>query len=180
MGAWRLVAGALVGWAVLAGVGAAMAQQKTLGSFESWRVTVVSVGESKRCTAASWARREGWLFGLFGRSRAVLTVNVAAAAGAWRYSLGVVNERPYRAGTVPELRIENRVFRMAAGGNMALATPGHLEATLLKAMREGSAATFVAASARGERIAATFPLAGFAAALAALDKACAVRVRRAL
>ena len=146
--------------------GPAWAAARSLGVFFGWGAFV----DGPRCFAIAEPERSpaprGW--------------KPFASVGSWpdrgvRGQLHIRLSRQKREGSAALLRIDDRTWQLAAGGNTAWAADRRADAEIVAAMRRGVAMTVETRSDRGALVRDYYRLRGAATAIDAAAIACARR-----
>ena len=161
-----MVLACLVGAAWAAPAGAA---DKFLGRFEKWEAHKGGDGNDAYCfIAALPAKSDGKV-----AKRGEATLMIAhfpkrKAFGQVQVKLGFALKK----GAKLELAIGAKTFKLAGDGDAAYGENAKENAEILAALKAGKTAAATGLPATGPKIVDTYPLDGFAKALAAIDKEC--------
>lgn len=159
----------LAGTAALALSAPADAADKFLGRFEKWEAHKGGDGNDAYCfIAALPAKSEGKV-----AKRGEATLMIAHFPK--RRSFGQVSVKAgfaLKKGAALELAVGAKTFKLGAEGEAAYGANAKENADILAALKAGKTASATALPAAGAKIVDTYPLDGFAKALAAIDKEC--------
>ena len=147
----------------------AAAADKFLGRFDKWEAHSGGEGNDTYCfIAALPAKSEGKL-----AKRGEATLMIAHFPK--RKAFGQVQVKagfPIKKGAKLELAIGAKTFKLAADGDAAYGEGAKENGEILAALKGGKTAAATGLPATGPKIVDTYPLDGFAKALAAIDKEC--------
>jgi invasion associated locus B (IalB) protein len=142
---------------------------KFLGRFEKWEAHRGGDGNDAYCfIAALPAKSEGKI-----AKRGEATLMIAHFPK--RKSFGQVQVKAgfaLKKGAKLELAVGTKVFKLAADGDAAYGENSKENGEILAALKAGKTAAATGLPGTGAKIVDTYPLDGFAKALAAIDKEC--------
>jgi len=163
----RAIILASVACAVLAA--SAAGADKFLGRFEKWEAHKGGDGNDAYCfIAALPAKSEGKI-----AKRGEATLMIAHFPK--RKSFGQVQVKAgfaLKKGAKVELAVGTKTFKLAADGDAAYGENAKENGEILAALKAGKTAAATGLPGTGPKIVDTYPLDGFAKALAAIDKEC--------
>ena len=159
--------------AAMLAAGAACAQQpKAIGTFEQWGSYVAGAkgslvcyvyGEPQKATG-EYAKRGPVYVQVANRQKDKVVGELSVTAGY-----------PYKPDSDVDLEIEANKFSLFTKDETAWARDAKTEAEAIKAMRAGKQMIVRGVSARGTKTVDTYSLAGFTAAINAINQACGVK-----
>ena len=149
---------------------AAHAQQRTLGTFGSWTAVVDGSGAKKQCYIGSAPKSSE---GKYTKRDPVHVLVTHRPADKVRGEFSVTAGYTYKAGKEVEARIDGRTFKLFSRADNAWAQDSRGDRALVAAMKAGSELIIRGTSSRGTLTTDAYSLAGFTAAMQAIDKACA-------
>jgi hypothetical protein len=159
----------LAGLAGLALTAPAQGAGKFLGKFEKWEAHRGGDGNDAFCfIAALPAKSDGKV-----AKRGEATLMIAHFPK--RKSFGQVQVKAgfaLKKGAKLELAVGAKTFKLGADGEAAYGESAKENGEILAALKAGKSASATALPAAGAKIVDTYPLDGFAKALAAIDKEC--------
>lgn len=151
---------------------AAQAQQKTLGSFGDWTAVVDGSGLKKMCYAGSKPKKSA---GDYAKRDAIHFLVTHRPADKVKAEVSVTAGYTYKAGKDAQAEIGGKTFKLFTRGGNAWAYDAKGDKALVAAMTGGKEMVVRGTSSKGTQTTDTYSLAGFAAALEAIDKACAAK-----
>lgn len=157
---------------VLAQQQPAQPQTKVLGAFQAWGAYEATVGRGKTCYIhAAPAKSEGKY-----TSRDPTYIQVShRPADKVTNEVSVTAGYTYKEGSTVEFDTGKQKFELFTKGDGAWAPKPEIDVAIVKAMAAGATLTVKGTSSRGTLTIDTYPLAGFSAALAEINKACGVK-----
>jgi invasion protein IalB len=166
---------ALFGSVVVLAVGVgvappAAAQQRTLGTFGDWTAVVDGAGLKKICYIGSAPKKSEGNYNKRDDTHVMVTHRPADKV---KGELSVTAGYAYRNGKDAEAQIDGKTFKLFTREGNAWAYDPASDRSLVGAMKAGRQMVVRGTSTRGTLTTDTYSLAGFSAALAAIDKACA-------
>jgi invasion protein IalB len=146
---------------------------KRLGTFGNWDVLTFSDGPAKTCyLAAAASKVQG------GEKGAKTTTHLTVTHRSGGKSLDEVSISGvygFKKDSKVELRVGAKPHGLFTKGDRAWGEDAKADKAIVESLRKGKEALMLATPAKGADITATFSLSGFSDALAAADKACAVK-----
>ncbi|MBF0093514.1 MAG: hypothetical protein HQL33_06425 [Alphaproteobacteria bacterium] len=159
------VAAPLVAFPVFAG------DSTTLGTHGSWTSYVYKEGANKVCYMTSSPTRSEGKYA----KRDPVFINVTHRPASKSFGVvSVIAGYVYKDGDAATLEVGDKAFSLNARGELAWAK-GEDDKAIVAAMKAGSDVAVKGQSERGTKTVDHFSLAGFAAALSAIGKACGAR-----
>jgi hypothetical protein len=160
----------LLAWAAGVALAApAAAADKFLGRFEKWEAHKGGDGNDAYCfIAALPAKSEGKI-----AKRGEATLMIAHFPK--RKSFGQVQVKAgfaLKKGAKMELAVGPKTFKLSADGDAAYGESAKENGEIVAALKAGKTASATGLTGAGAKIVDTYPLDGFAKALAAIDKEC--------
>jgi len=153
----------------------ALAQQpqtKVLGAFQSWTAYETAAGNKKTC----------YLYAVPAKSQGKYAIRGATYIQvSHRPTDKVVNEvsltagYTFKDGAKVEVEVGKQKFELFTKDDGAWAPDSKADAAIVKAMAGAGTLVVKGTSSRGTATVDTYPLAGFSAAHAEIDKACGVK-----
>ena len=142
---------------------------KFLGRFAKWEAHQSGTGSDAVCfIAALPAKTDGKVTK---RAEAALMVAHFAKRKSWG-QVQVKAGFALKKGSNVELAVGDKRFNLPADGSTGFGEGDKENASIVAALKSGSAAVVTELTAAGAKIVDTFPLEGFSKALSAIDKAC--------
>jgi hypothetical protein len=153
---------------VVAAVPAAQAQE-VLGTFDGWSAFRDRSSGKLVCYVGAKPQKAEGKYTQRGDIYALVTYRPAEkVVGELSLEAGYT----YKPGSEPTVSIGGRKFKLFTKGSNAWTTDARIDRQLVAAMKTGKDMVVSGVSARGTLTTDTYSLAGFSAALAAIDKAC--------
>ncbi len=147
-------------------------QTKTLGTFQSWTAYETTAGKAKTCYVhAVPAKSEGKY-----TARGPTYIQVSHRPGdKVSNEVSITAGYAYKDASKVELDTGKQKFELFTKDDGAWAPDAKIDTALVKAMATGATLVVKGASSRGTATTDTYPLAGFSAAHAEINKACGVK-----
>jgi invasion protein IalB len=143
-------------------------QQKPLGTFGDW-TAVTDGGDKRLCYIGSAPKKAEGKYTTRGDAHVLVTHRPTdKVKGEVSVSAGY----PYKEDKVAEVEIDGKKFKLFTRGENAWAYDAAADRAMVAAMKAGKQLIVRGTSSRGTATTDTYSLAGFTAALAAIDKAC--------
>lgn len=147
-------------------------QTKALGTFQSWTAYEATVGNKKTCyvyavpakSVGKYATRGATYIQVSHRPAEKVANEVSITAG---YT--------FKDASKVEFAIGKQKFELFTKDDGGWAPDAKTDAAIVKALSSGGSLTVKGTSSRGTATTDTYPLAGFAAAHAEINKACGVK-----
>lgn len=155
------------------GVGLALpahAEQRTLGTFGTWTAVVDGSGLRKQCYVGSAPKTSE---GKYTKRDPVHVLVTHRPADKVRGELSVTAGYTYKPGKEVEAKVDGKTFKLFSRDDNAWAQDANADKAIVAAMKAGRELVIRGTSSRGTLTTDTYPLAGFTAAMNAIDKACA-------
>lgn len=157
----------LAGW--LACPVAPARAQDVLGTFDGWTAFSDKTGKKQICYVGAKPRKSEGKY----TSRGDIYVLVShRPAEKVRGEFSLEAGYAFKTGSEPVVTIGTRTFKLFAKGSNAWAANATADKSLVEAMKAGKDMVVKGVSGRGTATTDTYSLSGFAAALAAIGKAC--------
>jgi invasion protein IalB len=153
----------------LATVTCAAAQQRSLGSFGTWSAMVDGSGGKKLCYVGSAPKKSE---GNYTSRDDVHLLVTHRPAEKVRGEISITAGYTFREGKDAEAQIDGKTFKLFTRGDNAWAYDAAADRAIVAAMKAGKTLIVRGTSSRGTATTDTYTLAGFSAAMAAIDKAC--------
>ncbi|WP_026168176.1 invasion associated locus B family protein [Kordiimonas gwangyangensis] len=168
-----LLAGLMVGSAVLSAGAEAQGKPKLLGSYRDWDAMVGTMPDgSKTCYMISTPKRSTANKKNVNRGQIYMTVTHRPKFGV-KGEVNAVVGYPIRSGSEAKISVDGRHnFSFFTEGSGAWAYDPKDDAAAVSAMKAGSNLVVKASSSRGTDTTDTYSLSGFTAAYNAISKAC--------
>lgn len=151
-------------------VNCAAAQQRSLGTFGDWAAMADGSNAKKLCYVGATPRKSEGKYASRGDVHMLVTHRPADKV---RGEISLTNGYTFREGKDVEVTIDSKTFKLFTRGENAWAYDSTVDRAVVAAMKAGQKMTVRGTSSRGTLTTDTYSLSGFAAALAAIDKACA-------
>jgi invasion protein IalB len=149
---------------------ASAADSHSLGDFGAWQAYSYAEADGKVCYASAAAdRTEG---GAPGRKPTYLAVTHRAKS---HDEVSVTGTYGFKADADAELQIGGMKYAFFTRGDSAWSKQAGADKSIVAALEKGREVVVRATPAKGRPVIDIIPLAGFAKALAAIDKACGVK-----
>lgn len=145
------------------------AQQRSLGSFNDWTAVVDGRAGKKLCYAGSTPKKSQGKYVSRGDVHLLVTHRPAEKVNG---EISVTAGYTFREGKDVEAVIDGKTFKLFTRGENAWAYDANADRSMVAAMKAGRQMIVRGTSSRGTQTTDTYSLAGFSAALAAIDKAC--------
>lgn len=151
------------------GVHPAAAQQRSLGTFGDWAAVVDGSGSKKLCYAGSAPKKAEGKYTSRGDIHMLVTHRPADKVTG---EVSVTTGYTYAEGKDADVDIDGKSFKLFTRGSNAWAYDVSADRELVAAMKAGRTMVVRGTSGRGTQTTDTYSLAGFTAAMSAIDKAC--------
>ena len=144
-------------------------QQKSLGTFGDWAAVVDGDGNKRLCYIGSAPKTAEGKYTTRGEAHFLVTHRPADKV---KGEISVSAGYPFKEGKDAEAEIDGKKFKLFTRGENAWAYDAAADRAMVTAMKAGKQLIVRGISSRGTATTDTYSLAGFSAALAAIDKAC--------
>jgi invasion protein IalB len=153
----------------LYGVHPAAAQQRSLGTFGDWTAVVDGSGSKRLCYVGSEPKKSEGKYTSRGNIHLLVTHRPADKVTG---EVSVTTGYTYAEGKDAEVDIDGKSFKLFTRGSNAWAYDVAADRELIAAMKAGRTMVVRGTSSRGTLTTDSYSLAGFTAAMNAIDKAC--------